>query len=166
LERAEEYERIEYHEVDADIFDVQLAALENKLNELQNAHMGEASSSTGPVQSFPIKLEKRYAKGTNTFFYRRLEPQKQPINSSGHVPRYNVVQFPRSLAESLFRVMDFSNEYVFHAPKEAVKSSTRVNGKGAPYRLLEFERVPRVEPRTRALENKRTKVSGGHAPLN
>lgn len=157
LERAEEYERIEYHEVDQNIFDVQLGALENKLDELRNAHIDEASGNTGPVQSFPIRLEKRYANRTNEFFYSRLEPQKQPTNSSGHVPGYNVVQFPESFAESLFRVMNFSNEYVFQAPKGAVKSSTPLNTKGTPYRLLKFECVPRVEPRTRALENKRAK---------
>lgn len=171
LERAEEYGQIEDHEVDPDIFDVQLGVLESKLDELRNAHIDEAFNSTKPIQSFPLKLGKRYGVRTNEFFYHRVEPQKQLASSLEHVPNYSVVQFPDSLAESLFRVMDFSTEYVFQAPRDTVKSSTRVNSKGTPYRFLEFEHVPRVEPRTRALENKRTKrvqleENGWRAPLS
>lgn len=171
LKRAEEYGQIEDHEVDPDIFDIQLGTLESKLDELRNAHIDEAFDSTKPVQSFPLKLGKRYGDRANEFFYHRMEPQKSLSNNFGQVQNYSVVRFPDSLAVSLFRVMDFSTEYVFQAPRDTVKSSTRVNSKGTTYRFLEFEHVPRVEPRTRALENKRTKrvqleKNGWRAPLS
>lgn len=159
LERADQYERIEYQEVDPEVFDAQLGALESKLDELQIAHRWEASERNGEVRSFPIKLGNRYAHRTNQFFYVRLEASKQSNHRMEPNLKYSVVEFPEKLARALFRVLNFSKEYVFEASPAAVSSSIDVNSTGGSYRLLKFESVSHVEPKTSALENKRKKRS-------
>ena len=161
-ERAETYRAITHQAVDPAVFDRQLAELDEQLEAVSQWRDDEPATSDLPQGHFPIRLTSAYRSEGDQFFYDRLVPKSEEGIA------YRVVRLPKPLARLVSAILHFSQDYVFRG---TAKSGTRPDSKRKTYRWLELEQVSKVEPRTRALENKRRKRTrlerdGWMAPLN
>lgn len=152
MERADACERIEHHQVDPEIFDVQLAELERRLDRVRTGCADDDTPPGAQCRDFPLRLISPYARRTNEFFYQRLDDAP---NEPGIA--FRVARFPDTLGTSLFAVLPFSRDYIFGATKADIQSSIEETAAGKSYRLLEFRCLRTITPRTSALENKRHK---------
>lgn len=148
-ERSETYGQITHQQVDASVFDRQLAELEEDLDAVRQWHDEGPISPDERQASFPIRITRVYGNSKDQFFYERLQ-----VGQSDDSVKYRVVELPDSLAALVSRILHYSKDYIFRG---TAHSEVRLSSSGKPFRMLTLKRISAVVPQTRAVENKRRK---------
>lgn len=149
-ERSTTYKNMTHRVVEPDIFDRQLAELEQKL-----ASVDSYTDAVPPPGKTPRVLEFRttgpYRDSKDTFFFNNKDGTKAAGESNGKRYEYSTLQIPFKLAEALRSTQSFCDYYALEGTG---RERWRETAKGKPYRELYYSGIYSIKSFTRAVERK------------
>ncbi len=147
-ERGAAYAAAHVRAVDPEIFDRQLAEIEQKLDELAAWPDAPQGGQGEGSQGYDMQITGRYGRQTNEFFYKKVEGHSD-YDVRNDI-RYNVVRLPELLAKRVTAALNFCKEYTLSG-QPAISLENYTKGQ---YRLVNFMKVTAVKPDRHAIAAK------------
>jgi hypothetical protein len=150
--RATELLSSQHIEVDQEIFDNQLADIQQRVAAIANWTAKKSVPPESSEREYRFSVNRKYGGKGGGFFYRNLDGERQ--NSTDERFQFSVVEFPESLQKLVSEAHNIDRGLALELVGKA-RMSTFATAKGKLARRATFTKVSAVRPRSPVLDRRR-----------